>query len=726
MTYMLHITMRIIQFLVFIGTFFLLYRIYREKNTTRQRMLLLASICAVINIYGYLEALSVDSRQGSEWSVRLQYVSMLMFFAFMLHLMVMFCEINIRKWQIALLWACNGFFLTMLFTEENYKVLFYDYSYVSQPLAMQIRFRFLPLGYVFMGYVALLILAILYVGIVVRQTMQKDSVVTIVSIVAILPGVAYVLNLAGVTGGFDFGSILMPLACLLIYHFNKNYHLLDDGQIAREVILDELGEGYIILDRERRVKSYNMIAAMLYPELEQPGESEMIVELIFLHNHDVLEHNGKICNIVVSDLKEGGDLIGYVTWIYDCTDEYYYMKDLQQIQEQAIHSDQEKDLFLYHMTHGFGSPLHIIKNRSDAVYQDDRSSDDVREMTLEILEAGQKLEDMIALMMDQSDEEVRNGLQETEYDTKELLESLRSMLEERRQGRCREVRFSDDPRLPARWYGDKSGIESVVNNILHGAGIVSRIAGLEMDVSFETRYTDTLLVITLYLSDKGATTAEINRLESREQKGDKNLAMEVNYISYKLCRRLLLQMKGTMECGVDLDKSRIRLMLPQQVIDNVPYGSGSQGVEEAEGAAAPARETAAFGGAQPTVMVVDDNVLYLKEINSWLRKLQLKTIMAKSGSECLQILGRRRVDLIFMDQMMPEMDGTQTLRKIRRLEEEQGAEKPVPVVLLTADDMAGARKRYLESGFSDYVVKPIEPQQLQDQVRQHLRMRSRG
>ena len=93
------------------------------------------------------------------------------------------------------------------------------------------------------------------------------------------------------------------------------------------------------------------------------------------------------------------------------------MKDLQQIQEQAIHSDQEKDLFLYHMTHGFGSPLHIIKNRSDAVYQDDRSSDDVREMTLEILEAGQKLEDMIALMMDQSDEEVRNGLQETEYDT---------------------------------------------------------------------------------------------------------------------------------------------------------------------------------------------------------------------------------------------------------------------------------------------------------------------
>lgn len=723
MTYMVHIVMRVVQFLVFLGTFWLLYRIYKEKNTTRQRMLLLASISAVINIYGYLEALSVVSEQGSEWSVRLQYVSMLLFFAFMLHLMIMFCEIKIRKWQIGLLWAFNGIFLTLLFTDENHSVLFYDYTYQSQPLAMQIHFRLLPLGYAFLCYIALLMIAILYVGIVMRQMTQKDSVISIISIVAILPGVAYVLNLAGVTGGFDFGPTMMPFACLLIYHFNKGYHLLDDGEIAHEVILDELGEGYIILDRERRVKSYNMIAAMLYPELEQPGESEVIVELIFLHNHDVLEHNGKICNVVVSELKESGDLIGYVMWMYDCTDEYYYMKDLQQIQEQAVHSDREKDLFLYHMTHGFGSPLHIIKNRSDAVYRDERASDDVREMTLEILEAGQKLEDMIALMMHQDDEARRTSLQETEYATEDLLRSLHAMLDERKQGRCREIRYSENPRLPARWYGSRGGIENMVSNILHGAGIVSRVSGFEMDVSFETRYTDTLLIITLYLSDNGATTGEINRLSAKEKKGDKNLDMEVNYISYALCRRLLLQMKGTIECGVDLDRSRIKIMFPQQVMDKTPYTSCMRsGEAQKAGEEKEAGEGGFSRDRRATVMVVDDNLLYLKEINACLRKLELKMIMAKNGAECLQILGRKRVDLIFMDQKMPEMDGTQTLAGIRKLEQEQGVTSPVPVILLTADDTAGARRRCMESGFSDYLVKPIEPQQLQDQVRQHLKL----
>ena len=127
-----------------------------------------------------------------------------------------------------------------------------------------------------------------------------------------------------------------------------------------------------------------------------------------------------------------------------------------------------------------------------------------------------------------------------------------------------------------------------------------------------------------------------------------------------------------------------------------------------------------MSGKRPSVMVVDDNLLYLKEMDSWLRKLHLRTIMAKSGSECLRILERKHVDLIFMDQMMPGMDGTQVLLEIRRMEAKNGITKPVPVVLLTMDDSVGARKRYLEFGFDDYLAKPIEPQQIRKQVEHYL------
>lgn len=120
-------------------------------------------------------------------------------------------------------------------------------------------------------------------------------------------------------------------------------------------------------------------------------------------------------------------------------------------------------------------------------------------------------------------------------------------------------------------------------------------------------------------------------------------------------------------------------------------------------------------------MVVDDNLIYLREMDGWLRKMGLKTIMAKSGAECLRILERKPVDLIFMDQMMPEMEGTETFQKVRRMEQERGL-KPVPVILLTADDSVGARKKYMEYGFDNYLSKPIEEQLVREEVKKYIRV----
>ena len=716
-------TVRFIQFIVFLASFWVIYRIYTEKNTVKQRVLLLASICAVLNIYGYLEALSTTSVQSSQWATRSQLVSGLLFLSFMLHLIAMFCDYQIHKWQTIVLGIISGVFVVFLFNDENVNLLFHEFTATEKPLAIQIRYGLMPLGYVFMTYLTFLMIAILYVGIVVRQRREKDSCISLVAFSCVLPFAASLFNLAGVTGGFDLGPSLLVASCLLTYRYNKKYHFLDDGEIARETILDELGEGYIILDSERKVKFYNSIAAMLCPELTQPGESEVIVELIYLHNHDVLEHNGKICNIVVSELKENGDLTGYVMWLYDCTDEYYYMKDLEQIQEQASAADKTRDLFLHHMTHGFGSPLYIIKNRSDLIYQDERASADVKEMSLEVLEAGQKLEDMVAVMMAYSKDSHSTHIREAEYLTEDLVQMLQKMLEERRQGRCEHVQLKVGAQLPTKWFGSQNGIQKVVYGILRCAGIACHVSGLEVQISSEMRYADALIVLTLYLDDNGTTTAELNRLSTLAQKSGRKVDTEVNYIPYSMCKRLLLEMKGAMECVVERERSKIQLMFPQKILDNTPYTvlETFVEIEENEAEHATTGEVETVEKHQATVLVVDDNLLYLKEMDAWLRQMKLKTIMAKSGAECLRILERKQVDMVFMDQMMPEMDGTQTLVELRKLEQKKG-EKRVPVVILTADDSAGARKKYLESGFDDYLAKPIEARQIKEQVRKYLNL----
>ena len=100
-----YMIVRSVQFLIFLLSFVLIYRIYQEKNTTKQRILLLASICAALNIYGYLEALSTMSEQSSQWAVRSQYVSSLLFLVCMLHLIALFCDLHVRKWVMIILWT---------------------------------------------------------------------------------------------------------------------------------------------------------------------------------------------------------------------------------------------------------------------------------------------------------------------------------------------------------------------------------------------------------------------------------------------------------------------------------------------------------------------------------------------------------------------------------------------------------------------------------------------
>ncbi|MBQ6806145.1 MAG: response regulator [Lachnospiraceae bacterium] len=106
------------------------------------------------------------------------------------------------------------------------------------------------------------------------------------------------------------------------------------------------------------------------------------------------------------------------------------------------------------------------------------------------------------------------------------------------------------------------------------------------------------------------------------------------------------------------------------------------------------------------VLVVDDNVINLEVAGELLKKYKAQVFTAISGKECLNFLQEENVDFIFLDYMMPEMDGIDTLKNIKALE--IPALKNVPIVALTANAVSGAREMFLEAGFDEYISKPIE------------------
>ncbi len=121
--------------------------------------------------------------------------------------------------------------------------------------------------------------------------------------------------------------------------------------------------------------------------------------------------------------------------------------------------------------------------------------------------------------------------------------------------------------------------------------------------------------------------------------------------------------------------------------------------------------TAHFAAPEASVLIVDDNKMNLKVIEGLLRPYHITVHMAEKGKTALKMLEKIHPDIIFMDHMMPDMDGIETFRKIRR---RPGIyNQTVPVIALTANTIAGARNMFIEEGFSDYVSKPIEISELE-------------
>ena len=118
------------------------------------------------------------------------------------------------------------------------------------------------------------------------------------------------------------------------------------------------------------------------------------------------------------------------------------------------------------------------------------------------------------------------------------------------------------------------------------------------------------------------------------------------------------------------------------------------------------------------MLVVDDNGMNLLVVKKLLRETKVQLSLAHSGRECLKMTAKMAYDVIFMDHVMPDMDGQQTLENIRN--QENGFCRHTPVVALTANAMSGAEEKYRKMGFSDYLAKPINGMLLEAMLLRYL------
>ena len=120
-----------------------------------------------------------------------------------------------------------------------------------------------------------------------------------------------------------------------------------------------------------------------------------------------------------------------------------------------------------------------------------------------------------------------------------------------------------------------------------------------------------------------------------------------------------------------------------------------------------------------SILVIDDTEMNLKVISGLLKETKINVETGASGFDCLEMIQKKHYDIILLDHMMPEMDGVETLKKIKD-DACSHLCKDTPVIVLTANAIVGAKEEYIKAGFDDYLSKPVKGTELEEMIRKYL------
>lgn len=388
--------------------------------------------------------------------------------------------------------------------------------------------------------------------------------------------------------------------------------------------------------------------------------------------------------------------------------------------DKADRANEAKSLFLSNMSHEIRTPINAVLGMNEMILRE-CSDKQVLSYAANIQSAGKTLLFLINDILDMS--KIESGKMEivkVEYAPENLIMDLWNVIFLRAQEKGLSIRFSLDATLPKTLYGDDVRIKQIVTNLLTNAVKYTPQGGIEMNVAYEKQDERELtLIISVKDTGMGIRQEDMGKLFESFQRLDeeKNRNIEGTGLGMNITMSLLKLMDGKMQVTSEYGKgSEFTVKIPQKIICDEPTGDFETMKERREQSLS--RKSQSFEAPEASVLVVDDNSMNLTVFTSLLKRTRMKITTADSGRQCLALVEKERYHMIFMDHMMPEMDGIETLHEIRKLADSPN--KDTPVIALTANALSGAREGYLKEGFVDFLTKPIDSGMLEMTVKKYL------
>lgn len=384
--------------------------------------------------------------------------------------------------------------------------------------------------------------------------------------------------------------------------------------------------------------------------------------------------------------------------------------------QKAKEANEVKNRFLANMSHEIRTPINSVLGMNEMIL---RECDDpkILEYARNIQHSNQALLYIINDLLDWS--KIEAGKMEivpADYDTEKMLANICNIIKIRIQNKGLEFIEEIDPNIPSILHGDDVRIQQVLMNLLTNAVKYTQVGQVIFRVSV-TIEEENMAKLHFEVSDTGIGIKESDQerifeaFERIEEKNNRNI--EGNGLGMAIIHQLLELMDARLEMkSVYGEGSTFSFDLMQPIVNAQPIGEHLQSTDTVK------EYQVSFVAPEAKILVVDDNELNRVVFKALLEQTNMQIDEAASGEEGLKLISQNAYDMIFLDHMMPGMDGMETFRRMKQ--EPLSFNMDTPVIMLTANAFAKSREMYLEAGFDAFLPKPIDSEQLESLIRKSL------
>ena len=394
-------------------------------------------------------------------------------------------------------------------------------------------------------------------------------------------------------------------------------------------------------------------------------------------------------------------------------------KRLIESADAAVSAGKAKSRFLAQMSHEIRTPINAVLGMNEMILRES-DDDSIKEYATNIRASGRNLLTLINSILDFSKiEEGKMEIIPVKYSTGELIETLMNSVAQRAEDKGLIFETHIGENIPSGLYGDDVRVAQVVINLLTNAVKYTNKGRVDLYISGNKMDNNTFALnvkvkdtgIGIKQEDLGKMFESFTRLEET-----RNRTVEGTGLGMSIVTRLLDMMGSSLKVDSEYGRgSEFSFTVDQMITDAKPLGDIKESVAEQVETGTPDEYLYAPNA---KVLVVDDNEMNLKVMKNLLKLFGIHPDLAISGENALVMLKNETYDIVFLDHMMPKMDGIETLNEAK---EKYLLGPDTIVIALTANAVVGAKDMYLNAGFNDYLSKPVEIKTLEKTLVTYIR-----